>query len=134
MSEGDGARIRVRTAVLVGVLVSLVAVRLALALFVPVDPGPAMGLYLLVGAVVAGAVGGWARASRGLIAPAAVPSVVFLGAAVATWGQYVAPATTPTPADRTPLWWVLLAWPAVVLVGAAVGAVELFTGTRDGDD
>ncbi|GAA0258178.1 hypothetical protein [Halobaculum roseum] len=129
-TDGTGG-LAVRTGVALGVLGSLVAVRILLALFDVIDPAPGTAAYLLVGAVVAGAVAGWARTSRGLVAPTAVPAVVFLGAVTATWAQYVAPETTPTPVDPTPLGWVLLGWPAVVLVGVAAGAVELYAKTRD---
>ena len=125
---------RVRAAVGAGVFLSLLAVWLALRLFDVIDPGPGTAVYLLVGAVVAGAVAGWARASRGLVSPAAVPGVVFFGAAVATWALFVAPATAPTPADPTPLGWVLLGWPAVVFVGIAGGAAESVLNDRDGGE
>ncbi|PSQ07643.1 hypothetical protein BRC97_03030 [Halobacteriales archaeon QS_6_71_20] len=123
---------RVRAAVGAGVFLSLLAVWLALRLFDVIDPGPGTAVYLLVGAVVAGAVGGWARASRGLVSPVAVPGVAFFGAAVATWALFV--ATAPTPADPTPLGWVLLGWPAVVFVGVAGGAAESVLNDREGGE
>ena len=123
-SGGRAGGISVRTGIAVGVLGSLVAVRVALALFDVIDPGPGTAAYLLVGAIVAGAVAGWTRTSRGLVTPTAVPAVVFLGATVATWALYVVPETTPTPVDPTPLGWVLLGWPAVVLASVAGGAIE----------
>lgn len=130
MSDDENG-VSVRTGVALGVLGSLVAVRLALALFDVIDPEPGTAVYLLVGAVVAGAVAGWARTSRGLSTPAAVPAVVFLGATVATWALYVGPDTAPTPVDPTPLGWVLLGWPAVVLAGVAGGAIEAYVTDRD---
>ncbi|WP_348610364.1 hypothetical protein [Halobaculum rarum] len=132
MSDDENGGVAVRTGIALGVLGSLVAVRVALALFDVIDPGPGTAMYLLVGAVVAGAVAGWARTSRGLVTPAAVSGVVFLGATVATWALYVAPESTPTPVDPTPLGWVLLGWPAVVLAGVAGGAIEAYAKTREG--
>lgn len=131
MSDDETRGVAVRTGVALGVLGSLVAVRLALALFDVIDPGPGTAAYLLVGAVVAGAVAGWARTSRGLVTPVAVPVVVFLGAAVATWALYVVPESAPTPVDPTPLGWVLLGWPAVVLAGVAGGVIEAYVTDRD---
>ena len=127
----DGNGVSVRTGVALGVLGSLVAVRLAMALFDVLDPGPGTAVFLLVGAVVAGAVAGWARTSRGLVSPGVVPAVVLLGAAVATWALYVVSDTTPSPIDPTPLGWVLLGWPAVVLAGVAGDAVEAYVTDRD---
>ncbi|QZX99506.1 hypothetical protein [Halobaculum rubrum] len=132
MTADEPGGISVRTGVALGVLASLVAVRVVLALFDVIDPGPGTAVYLLAGAVVAGAIAGWARTSRGLVTPAAVPAVVFLGATVATWALYVAPESTPTPVDPTPLGWVLLGWPAVVLAGVAGGGVESYVRKRDG--
>jgi hypothetical protein len=127
----DGSRFGTPTAVGVGATVSLLAVRAALALFDVIAPVPETAAYLIVGATVAGALGGWARATRGLASPAAVPAVAFLGAAIATWALYVVPETTPAPVDLTPLGWVLLGWPAVILVGLVGGAVELYARRRD---
>ncbi|SHH36716.1 hypothetical protein [Halobaculum gomorrense] len=127
----EASRLGTRTAVGVGATVSLLAVRGALALFDVTDPAPGTAAYLVVGAVVTGAVAGWARAARGLVAPTAVPTVAFLGAALATWLRYVAPATTPSPVGPTPLGWLLLGWPAVVLLGLAGGVVELYANRPD---
>lgn len=131
MSDDETAGITVRTGVALGVLGSLVAVRVALALFDVIDPGTGTAAYLLAGAVLTGAVSGWARTSRGLVTPVAVPAVVFLGATIATWALYVVPESTPTPVDPTPLGWVLLGWPAVVLAGVAGGVIESYTRDRD---
>ncbi|MFC6785532.1 hypothetical protein ACFQFH_06265 [Halobaculum halobium] len=132
--EARSGVVAVRTGIALGVLGSLAAVRVALALFDVVDPGPGTAAYLLVGAVVTGAVAGWARTSRGLVTPTAVPAVAFSGAVIATWALYVAPETTPTPVDPTPLGWVLLGWPAVVLVGVAGGLIELSAISRGDSD
>ncbi|UIO98615.1 hypothetical protein Hbl1158_08600 [Halobaculum sp. CBA1158] len=89
-----------------------------------------LAAYALPGAAAVGAAAGWARATRRLVTPGALAGVTFAVAVASTWRTYVAPEIMPTPVGPTPLGWLLLSWPVILLVAVVAGGGERLVRAR----